>query len=112
MSEALGCGGHIGKKQLAKMEVSLAPVWAALPKLSNGRIERRSLRYLVHRYFNRESALLIRGFEPSRPLNQSDWGNADILSQRVPSFVEAALHSQHAQENGFDLQDAVQMVAT
>lgn len=112
MDEALGCGGHIGERQLGEIQAVLAPIWTALPKTNNGRIERRSLRYLAHRYFNSRSALMIRGFEPSRPVNQSDWGNADILSQRVPSYVESVLESQHAQEHGFDLRDAVRLVAT
>merc|ERR1719189_1735154 len=59
-----------------------------------------------------KSSLLIRGFEPSRPTNPSGWGSADILSQRVPAYVESVLQSKHAQEKGFNLRDAVLMVAT
>jgi len=56
---------------------------------------------------------MIKGFEPSRPTNLTGWGNNDdILSAKVPAFVEGVLESRHAQENGFDLQDAVYMVAT
>merc|ERR1712151_1369818 len=55
---------------------------------------------------------MIRGFEPSRPMNQSLLGAADILSQQVPAFLEGALESQHAQQHGFGMQDAVHMVAT
>eukprot|EP00418_Pyrodinium_bahamense_P088298 CAMPEP_0179041748 /NCGR_PEP_ID=MMETSP0796-20121207/16314_1 /TAXON_ID=73915 /ORGANISM="Pyrodinium bahamense, Strain pbaha01" /LENGTH=141 /DNA_ID=CAMNT_0020738117 /DNA_START=99 /DNA_END=521 /DNA_ORIENTATION=- len=91
MGEAMGCGGHVGQEQLAAIEKSLAPMWRALPKNSKGRIERRSLRYLAHRYFYQKSALMVRGFEPSRPLNASNWGSDDILSQRVPGYVEGAL---------------------
>lgn len=112
MGEALGCGGHLNRNELSAIEKAVLPIWNALPKSSAGRIERRSLRYLAYRYFNQQSALLVRGFEPFRPVNQSDWGNADILSERVPGFVESALQSQHALENGFSLHDAVQMVAT
>lgn len=111
MDEALGCGGHVDQSQLAAIRDALTPVWNALPKTGNSRIERASLRYLAHRYFNSRSALMIRGFEPSRPVNQSDWGSADILSQRVPLFVEAVLESQHVQEHGFGFDDAVRMVA-
>jgi len=87
------------------------PVWRSLPKSDRGRVERRSLRYLAHRYFTQKSAFLIRGFEPSRPTNASEWGSEDILSLRVPAYVESVLESQHKQEHGFDLQDAVHMVA-
>mmetsp|Transcript_88000 Transcript_88000/g.204773 ORF Transcript_88000/g.204773 Transcript_88000/m.204773 type:complete len:580 (-) Transcript_88000:97-1836(-) len=112
MGMALGCGGHIGKEQLALIEQSLLQMWRALPKNAKGRAERRSLRYLAHRYFHQQYSLQIRGFEPSRPVNVSRWGSDDILSQRVPAFVELVLESKHADEHGFDLQDAVQMVAT
>merc|ERR550532_2795732 len=112
MGEALGCGGHIGRGQLATIERQLKQMWRALPKNTKGRAERRSLRYLAHRYFAQRYSIQVRGFEPSRPANASGWGSDDILSQRVPAFVERALESKHAEENGFDLQDAVYMVAT
>jgi len=112
MGEALGCGGHVGEDQLVAIENSLRPIWQALPKVAPERIERGSLRYMVHRYFSKKSAFMVRGFEPSRTFSASSWGTADILSQRVPGYVESVLESRHVQENGFDLQDAVRVVAT
>lgn len=112
VGEAMGCGGHLGLQQEAQLEKELLPMWRALPKNSKGRIERRMLRYLAHRYFNRRSGLVIRGFEPSRPVNSSDWGAPDILSQQVPAYVERFLESRHLEEHGFDINDAVHMVAT
>ena len=32
-------------------------------------------------------SLAIRGFEPSRPSNESSWAAAEVLSQRVPGYV-------------------------
>jgi len=55
---------------------------------------------------------MIKGFEPSRPTNLTGWGSDDILSATVPAYVEGVLESRHAQENGFDFQDVVYMVAT
>jgi len=117
MDEALGCGGFVPEERLVAIERKLRPIWHTLPKLSGvaageGSIDRRTLRYLVHRHFNRESALHIRGFEPSRPANTFGWGDADIISQRVPAFVESALESRHREANGFDIRDAAHMVAT
>eukprot|EP00413_Alexandrium_margalefii_P033398 CAMPEP_0204579452 /NCGR_PEP_ID=MMETSP0661-20131031/43489_1 /ASSEMBLY_ACC=CAM_ASM_000606 /TAXON_ID=109239 /ORGANISM="Alexandrium margalefi, Strain AMGDE01CS-322" /LENGTH=571 /DNA_ID=CAMNT_0051588461 /DNA_START=92 /DNA_END=1807 /DNA_ORIENTATION=+ len=112
MGEAMGCGGEMSRERLLAIESALTPAWKALPKNSYGRIERRSLRYLAHRYFTQRSSLWIRGFEPTRPVNHSAWGSEDILSQRVPAFVESVLESSHAQVKGFDLKDAVRMVAT
>lgn len=112
MGEVLGCGGHISQDELLLIEGKLAPMWRSLPKNVAGNVERRSLRYVVHRYFNRQSSLHIRGFEPSRPLNASSWGNDDILGQRVPAFVESVLESQHKLLRGFTRSDAAHMIAT
>jgi len=112
MGMALGCGGHVGEQELQGIERQLQPIWRSLQKNSENRIERRSIRYLVHRFFDRRSALHIRGFEPSRLVNSSDWGDVDILSQRVPAYVEAVLQSKHRTASGFDLRDAAYMVAT
>mmetsp|Transcript_90715 Transcript_90715/g.220064 ORF Transcript_90715/g.220064 Transcript_90715/m.220064 type:complete len:567 (-) Transcript_90715:128-1828(-) len=112
MGEAMGCGGEMPQERLLAIEKDLIPVWQALPKNSYGRIERRSLRYIAHRYFTQKSSVWIRGFEPTRPVNHTAWGREDILSQRVPAFVESVLESEHAQVKGFDLKDAVRMVAT
>lgn len=94
------------------IERAILPVYRVLPKNAHGYIERRSLRFVAYRYFMKKSALLIRGFEPSRALNSSNWGSADILSQRVPAYVESVLQSEHAREKGFNLRDAVLVVAT
>lgn len=111
--EAMGCGGHTSDEQVAKIREIITPIFRTLPKNGHGRIERRSLRHIVYRYFNQKSALIVRGFELARPAhNDSAWGTADILSQRVPAYVESALESNHAQEHGFDLDDAVHMVVT
>jgi len=111
--EALGCGGHVGSQQMKKIRESMQPMWNAMQKDGNGRIDKRSLRYLVYRHFHQKWSLMIKGFEPSRPTNLTGWGSSDdILSATVPGFVEGVLESRHAQDHGFDLQDAVYMVAT
>mmetsp|Transcript_109061 Transcript_109061/g.178017 ORF Transcript_109061/g.178017 Transcript_109061/m.178017 type:complete len:570 (-) Transcript_109061:72-1781(-) len=109
MGFMLGCGEQITEDKIAAIEKSLMPMWRTLPK-NSGRIDRRSLRYLVHRHFMQTSSLMIRGFEPSRTVNSSHWGVADILSEQVPGFVESVLESSHATQYGFELQDAVHMV--
>merc|ERR1719198_831748 len=109
MGSMLGCGGQPDRGQIKAITSVLTPMWRTLPKTAD-RIDRRSLRYLVHRYFMQTSSLMLRGFEPSRPVNESHWGVADVLSQMVPAFVESVLESGHAKSNGFSLKDAVNMV--
>merc|ERR1719506_62238 len=105
----LGCGGEADPEHAKAIKSTLAPMWRTLPKTS-GRIDRRTLRYLIHRYFMQTSSLMVRGFEPTRPTNESHWGAADILSQMVPAYVESVLESKHSTQNGSTLQDAVDMV--
>jgi len=105
----LGCGGQHDPEEVASITSALTPMWRTLPK-TNGRIDRRSLRYLVHRHFMQTSSLMVRGFEPTRLTNDSHWGAAEVLSQMVPAYVESVLESQHRTLKGFSLQDAVDMV--
>merc|ERR1719162_2465456 len=108
MGSILGCGGHADQKQIAAIQAVVRPMWHK----TNDRIDRRSLRYVVHRYFMQTSSIMVRGFEPSRSVNDSHWGAADILSQMVPAYVEAVLESQHKTQKGFTMQDIVDMVIT
>merc|ERR1719305_713049 len=87
-------------------------MWHTIPKIQKQMIDRRNMRYIVHRYFMQTSSLMVRGFEPTRLTNDSHWGAADILSQMVPAYVESVLESQHLTQNGFSLQDVVDMVLT
>ncbi|CAK0869838.1 unnamed protein product [Prorocentrum cordatum] len=112
MGGALGCGRHVEPGRLDDIERALLPTWRSLPKNGRGRIERRPLRYLTRRYFQRASSLVIRGLEPTHPAGAAGWGGADIVSQRVPEYVESVLQSRHVDEHGFDLRDATLMVAT
>merc|ERR1719163_2602440 len=82
-----------------------------MPKNVIGRIDQKSLRYMAHRYFMQMSNLQVRGFEPGKVVNSTHQGHAEILSQRVPAFVEMMLEGPHA-TLGFSLEDAVTMVAT
>lgn len=112
MGEALGCGGEVSSERLQRLEDDMGSVYATLPKNSQGRIDRRSLRFLAYRYFNEKHSLAIRGFEPSRPSNESAWAAAEILSQQVPSYVESVLMSRHLDTRGFDLHDAALLITT
>merc|ERR1719247_2828441 len=104
MGSMLGCGGQPDPEHINAIKATLTPMWRTLPKTS-GRIDRRTLRYLVHRYFMQTSSLMVRGFEPTRLTNDSHWGAADILSQMVPAYVESVLEAKHKSQQGFSLQE-------
>mmetsp|Transcript_97658 Transcript_97658/g.252710 ORF Transcript_97658/g.252710 Transcript_97658/m.252710 type:complete len:575 (-) Transcript_97658:148-1872(-) len=115
MGEVLGCrsgaGSELVRHDDAATERRLAPVWESLPKNRHGRVEWRLLRYMTHRYFMQRSSLLVRGVEPSKQVNSSHNGAADILSSQVPAIAQMVLNGRQA-EQGFSLKDAVAMVAT
>lgn len=112
MESMLGCGNDDhGVFDKASIKSALMPIWRSIPKNAQERVEWRLVRYMTHRYFMQQSAWMVRGFEPSRKLNNSDAGHADILSKQAPALVDMMLGDHHA-ENGYSLEDAVSLVAT
>jgi len=111
MTEMLGCGStnHSISKQTIRQV--LQPIWNALPKNRHGRVEWKLLRYTAHRYFMQQSSLMVKGFEPTRVVNRTNLGSANILDQHLPALADVILGGQQ-HIGGFDLEDAVSMVAT
>lgn len=110
-STVMGCGSGIGRDRLSGIEKVLTPMWRALQKNQWDRVEWRMLRYVTHRYFMKRSSLLIRGFEPTRRVNESDLGDIGVLSKQAPSLVEMIFEGKE-QTKGFSLEDAVTFIAT
>jgi len=114
MASVMGCrgpGGHDVDSHLADVEQDLAPMWRVLPKDGDGRVQWKSMRYLTHRYFLKQSSLLVRGFEPARQVNDSHKGDADVFKHQVPSLVDTVLEGKRSTV-GFSLNDAAVLVAT
>jgi len=107
MDEVLGCGDNVADpKRLVEIERAVRPMWRTMPS-TNGQLDWKSLRYVAHRYFMQQSSLMIRGLEPSRVLNNTDIGIAEILSQHLPSHVGGA----GAAMRFYTLEDAVAFLA-
>jgi len=114
MASVKGCGSPSDAvNRFSVVQRLLEPMWAVLPKndIKGGRVEWRMLRYMAHRYFMQQSSLLIRGFEPSRTVNTTNFGGADILSKHMPSLTDIVLDGRRS-SLGFTLEDAVALVAT
>lgn len=111
MDEVLGCGEHgVSEEQKTYIESSIMPMWITLPK-TNGNLDWKSVRYIAHRYFMQTSSLMIRGLEPSRALNHTDMGIAEILSQEAPSHTDS-LFSGKNKKQGFSLHDTISLIIT
>lgn len=88
MDEVLGCGEKkVSEGHLAQIKADIESMWRTMPN-TNGRLDWKSLRYIAHRYFMQQSSLLIRGLEPSRSLNSTEAGHAEILTKEVPQHAE------------------------
>lgn len=110
LATALGCGPVAGPVRAAEVARELLPMWRSLPKNGHGRAQWRTVRYLAHRYFMRTSAILIRGFEPTRQLSRHSTGLPDILNRQVPPRLSALLTSNHAAEYGFSLDEVAHLI--
>jgi hypothetical protein len=110
MDEVLGCGGlSTDPQHLADIEAAIRPMWRTMPS-TNGKVDWKSLRYVAHRYFMQQSSLLIRGLEPSRALNDSDVGAAEILSQQLPAHTDVLFGGTHSAK-AYGIEDAVALLA-
>jgi len=116
MAAVMGCGARSGAsshEQVDTIKLSLAPMWKTLPKNRWGKVEWRMLRYATHRYFMQQSSLLVKGLEPSRAVNESGAGSAEILSVGGGggSVVDALLKGKVSGQ-GFSMDDMAFMIAT
>lgn len=115
MDAVMGCGSSDEVERewdtMQSAKEALMPMWKTLPKNSNGRVSWRSLRYMAHRHFMQRYGLMVRGFEPSRIVNASHIGHADVFESHVPHFVELLMDEGRA-ARGFMLEDAASLVLT
>lgn len=109
MDEVLGCGGlKVTPEHLQQIKNDILPMWQTMPN-TNGRLDWKSLRYIAHRYFMQQSSLLIRGLEPSRSLNSTDTGSAEILTKEVPQHAELLFGGKRS--NDYSIDDASSLLA-
>jgi len=109
VAEALGEGHDIHHGHLEKVQQRLQSTWRSLATNEQGRVDRRSLRYVVHRYFLQTYSLSIVGLEPAQVSGARD--EAALLTEFAPNYVRSEMEGKAAQ-SGFSLEDAVAMVAT
>jgi len=109
VASVLGQGHDIHHGHLENIHQKVLPMWRSLPTNQFSRVDRRSLRYVVHRYFMQVYTLSIVGLEPSQV--NAPHEEALLLSQVVPSYVKSELEGK-ASQTGFSIDDAVVMIAT
>jgi len=108
IGEAFGSGHGIESEQLKVINSTIAPMFAVMPKNSEGRIGTGMMRHAVHRYFGEVHNWVVRGFEPHT--NVSEPSGAAILRSQLPMYAEAIIEKRLS-HGGFALGDVVTAVA-
>jgi len=110
LSEALGVGFHIHGGRMLAAQASLEPVWRTMAKDGLGRVDSRSLRYMVHRHFLQRYHISVIGMETLQVNSSSSTAEAKLLAELTPNFVRSLLEGTSA-EAGFSLEDVAALIA-
>lgn len=101
---------HGTERRLARIEASLRPTFAALPKNENGRLDHAAVRYAMHRLFVQRHAWFVTGLDP-----QGEAWNASsptaVLQDHVPEYL-TNLFEERIGNHGFGIHDLAIMAAT
>jgi len=109
LSLGLGYGAKKATEvRLPQLKEDLRPMYAALPKNSEGFLGQATVRYAMHRHFSHHHGMYLKGLGPDGEVWNSS-SPAEILEDRVPSFVIARFE-QHLQ-SGLDLEDLALLAA-
>jgi len=110
LSEALGVGFRLHGGRALAAQSALEPLWRTMAKDSHGRVDHRSLRYMVQRYFRQRYHISIIGMETLQVNSSSSAAEAKLLAELTPNFVRSLLEGSSA-EAGFSLEDSAALIA-
>lgn len=100
LSESTGVSDSV---ELRKTEEQLRPMFAALPKNSQGNLEPAVVRYAIHRFFVQQHGWYMLGLDTAgRAWNSTAPSN--IMKDRAPAYIET-LFEQRLQGRGFGLHE-------
>lgn len=98
-----------GEDKLARHETILRSMYAALPKNEHGNLEGAGVNYALHRFFVERHGWHVKGLEPgARQIGTL--ATADILKDRVPSYMQSMVQHQLG-GNGFGLHELAVLAA-
>jgi hypothetical protein len=112
LQDAMGTALGMAANRLPEIVKALSPIFAVLPKNTHGRIERSMLRYALHRHFQKQYNVIVRGLEPTQNmLGAKALVTVDgIFRDRAPIFIQGVLEGRFFKK-GFDLEDAAAIAA-
>jgi len=106
--------GALGKgstaRRVARLEASLAPMFASLPKNEYGNLNDATARYALHRLFVQRHGWYVNGLEPGgEHYNASS--PTDVLKDH-PLIALQGLFEKRLKQHGFNLHDTAVFAAT
>lgn len=112
LQDAMGTALGMAASRLPDIVRALEPLFSVLPKNGFGRIERAMLRYVLHRHFQRQYNVAVRGLEPTQNLvGATALVTAEgIFRDRAPVFIQGVLEGRFFKK-GFALEDAAAIAA-
>jgi hypothetical protein len=108
VDEALGAGHGLEMQGLEAIRHDIQPMWRTLTRDKHGRVNRRSFRHVVQKFFMKKHHLSIVGLESN--LATDTQTEAALLTDFAPNYVKKVIEGEGARQ-GFKMEDAVALIA-
>merc|ERR1719506_3458763 len=102
--------GTSAASRVAKIEATLRPIVAALPKNAYGNLERSAVSYALHRLFVNRHGWNIKGLGTEAVLKNAS-SPTRVLKDQVPAYIEG-LFEKRLSGKGFRLHETAVLAAT
>merc|ERR1719488_116911 len=103
-------GEGSASSRVMQMETMLGPIYAALPKNSQGYLGHSTVRYALHRIFVQRHGWVIKGLDSAGGHRNSTSG-ATLLKEQVPAYIQD-LFEKRLGGRGFGLHELSVLAAT
>merc|ERR1719506_1791794 len=102
--------GTSAASRVTKIEATLRPIVAALPKNAHGNLERSAVSYALHRLFVARHGWQIKGLGPDAA-KQNSSSPAGVLKDQVPAYI-TGLFEERLAGKGFGLRELAILAST
>merc|ERR1719378_977840 len=103
-------GEGAASSRLKQLEITLGPIFAALPKNEKGYLGHATVRYALHRLFVMRHGWVIKGLDANGGHRNSTAG-AGLLKEQVPAYIQD-LFEKRLGGRGFGLHELGVLAAT
>merc|ERR1719387_1760329 len=103
-------GEGSASSRVKQMEAMLSPIYAALPKNSQGYLGHSTVRYALHRLFVQRHGWFIKGLDAAGG-HRNSTASAGLLKAQVPAYIQD-LFEQRLGGRGFGLHELAVLAAT